>query len=46
MSIKVYQQTLPLGVYTYAFGYPKTKVFAWFVDFKAFFYPLEKIKAV
>ena len=31
---------------TYAFGYPKTKVLAWFVDSKAFFLSPEKIKAV
>ena len=35
-----YQQTSPLDVLMYAFGYSKTKVLAQFVDSKAFFlYP-------
>ena len=41
-----YQQASPLGVYTYAFRYPKTKVLAQFVDSKVFSLSPKKIKAV
>ena len=32
-----YEQTSPLAVYTYSFGFPKTKVLARFVHSEAFF---------
>ncbi len=36
-TFSCYQQTSPLDVPMYAFGYPKTKVLAQFADSKAFF---------